>query len=151
MRLNLAAIALGCTIAAAATCFAVPMTTGLQSTKTAATTVAFDPSVARPMKAADLKKKIDSGEHVVIVDGRDDLAGEVVKGAVQVTEMHLVEWSEKAPKDVPIVFYCTCDDDGIAISDVVGLQNLGFTNAYYLEGGLEAARKAGIPVVKPAE
>lgn len=112
---------------------------------------AFDASVARPMKAEELKKRLDAGEKVLVVDGRSELDGQIVKGAVQVTMENLVSWSDSAPKDVPLVFYCTCDDDGVAISDVVGLQNLGFTNAYYLQGGLDAARKAGIPVVKPGE
>jgi rhodanese-related sulfurtransferase len=140
MQFKTLALALGVVLAA------VPV---LARPQTATTT--FDPSVARPMKAEELKKRLDAGERVVVVDGRDELDGEIVKGAVQVTEMQLVEWSDTAPKDVPLVFYCTCEDDGIAINDVVGIQNLGFTNAYYLEGGLEAARKAGIPIVKPAE
>lgn len=120
----------------------------------AATAIAdtpFDPSVARSMEATELKKLLDEGKPVVIVDGRDDLAGEMVTMAVQVTEEQLVGWSETATKDHPIVFYCTCDDDGIAIGDVLGLQNLGFRNAFYLKGGLEAARVAGIPIVKPAK
>jgi rhodanese-related sulfurtransferase len=137
MRPNLTLLALVLALVAAGSVVARPQA------------AAFDPSVARPMKAEDLKKKLDAGEKVVVVDGRDDLDGQIVKGAVQVSEMQLVPWSEKAPKDVPLVFYCTCTDDGIAIGDVVGLQNLGFTNAYYLEGGLDAARKAGIAVVKP--
>ena len=79
------------------------------------------------------------------------MGGEIVTKAVQVTEEQLVAWSETATKEHPIVFYCTCDDDGIAIGDVLGLQNLGFKNAWYLKGGLEAARAAGIPIVKPAQ
>ena len=111
----------------------------------------FDPSVARPITAEALKKKLDAGEKVMIVDGRSELDGEIVKGAVQVPYEKLVGWSDSAPKDTTLVFYCTCPDDEIAIDDVTGLQNLGgFTNAYYLKGGLEAARKAGIPIVKPA-
>ena len=117
---------------------------GLQSTPTAAA-----PPEPRPMKAADLKKWIDAGKPVTIVDAREELDGEIVKGAVQVTDVQLVNWSETAPKDSPIVFYCTCEHDELAIDAVVGMENLGFTNTYYLEGGLEAARKAGIPVVKP--
>jgi rhodanese-related sulfurtransferase len=146
MRSHLAALAAVITLVVAATCLAGPQSSG---TSVAAT--AFDPSVARPMTAEELKKRMDAGERVVVVDGREDLAGEIVKGAVQVTEEQLVGWSEKAPKDVPLVFYCTCPDDEIAISDVVGLQNLGVTNAYYLKGGLDAARKAGIPVVAPGK
>ena len=93
---------------------------------------------------------IDAGKPVAIVDAREELDGEILKGAVQVTEMQLVNWSESAPKDSPIVFYCTCEHDELAIDAVVGMENLGFTNTYYLEGGLEAARKAGIAIVKPA-
>jgi rhodanese-related sulfurtransferase len=150
MRSNRIVLAACIAITAAATCFAGPLATAPQTGGAAAPATKFDPSVARPMSADDLKKQIDTGSHVVIVDAREDLAGEIVKGAVQVTDDQLVAWSDKAPKDVPLVFYCTCDDDGLAIGEVVGLQNLGFTNAYYLKGGLEAARKAGIPIVKPA-
>ena len=107
------------------------------------------PPAPRPMKAEELKKLIDEGKPVAIVDAREELDGEILKGAVQVTEMQLVGWSDTAPKDTPIVFYCTCEHDELAIDAVVGMENLGFTNTYYLEGGLEAARKAGIPIVKP--
>ena len=109
----------------------------------------FDPSVARGLTAAELKTMLDAGKKVVIVDGRDELDGEMIKGAVQVTEEHLVNWSDSAPKDTPIVFYCTCDDDGIGIADVLAMQNLGFKNTFYLKGGLDAARAAGIPIVAP--
>ncbi len=138
--MKFSALVVLCVIAMAATTFAA---------QDAAKSAPLDPSVARPMKAEELKKRIDAGEKVVVVDGRSQLDGEIMKGAVHVTEEDLVSWSDSAPKDVPLVFYCTCEDDGIAINDVIGLQNLGFTNAYYLEGGLEAARKAGIPVIKP--
>src|SRR6185369_30525 len=120
-------------VAVVATVFA-PSPTRAQTGSAAA----FDASVARPMKADDLKKHLDAGETVVIVDGRSELDGMIVKGAVQVTEEGLVAWSDSASKTAPLVFYCTCDDDGIAIADVLGMQNLGFTNAYYLQGGLEA-------------
>ena len=135
MRLIVAVLALGFVFA------------GLQFTPTAA--AGFAPPEPRPMKAEELKKWIDAGKPVAIVDAREELDGEIVKGAVQVTDMQLVAWSEKAPKDSPIVFYCTCEHDELAIDAVVGMENLGFSNTYYLEGGLEAARKAGIPIVKP--
>jgi rhodanese-related sulfurtransferase len=114
------------------------------------TSQAAAPPAPRPMKAEELKKLIDAGKPVAIVDAREELDGEILKGAVQVTEVQLVNWSETAPKDSPIVFYCTCEHDELSIDAVLGMENLGFTNVYYLEGGLEAARKAGIPIVKPA-
>lgn len=109
----------------------------------------FDSSVARPMTADALKARIAKGEKVVIVDARSELDGEIIKNAVHVPDEQLVAWSDTAPKDVPIVIYCTCEHDEAAIGEVLGLQNLGFTNAYVLEGGLAAAKKAGIDVVTP--
>jgi len=135
MRLNAVILSIVCLISAA--------TAGLAGDPP------FDPSVARGMTAGELKGMLDHGKKVLIVDGRDDLAGEIIKGAVQVTEEHLVIWSDTAPKDIPIVFYCTCDDDGIGIANVMAMQNLGFKNTFYLKGGLDAARAAGIPVVAP--
>ena len=59
-------------------------------------------------------------------------------------------WSRNIPKDAYIVTFCTCDDDGLAIEAVLALQKLGFTNAYALQGGLDAARAAGVPTGRPS-
>ena len=67
MRLIVAVLALGFVFA------------GSQFTPTAG---AFAPPEPRPMKAEDLKKWIDAGKAVTIVDAREELDGEIVKGAV---------------------------------------------------------------------
>jgi rhodanese-related sulfurtransferase len=99
--------------------------------------------------ASELKQRLDRGDKIFIVDARHDLAGQVIKGAVQVTSDKLESWAKTVDKNAVIVTYCTCPHDEAADAAMHKLRELGFNNAYSLAGGLDAARKAGIEIVAP--
>lgn len=100
--------------------------------------------------ASDLKQRLDRGEKVIILDARHDLAGQIIKGAVQVTSDKLESWAKDVDKSAVIVTYCTCPHDEAADAEMTKLRDMGFASSYSLAGGLDAARKAGIEIVAPS-
>lgn len=120
------------------------------SAKTADSKASAD--AAKPsITAKDLKQRLDKGEKITILDARSDLGGQILKGALHVPMDKLEEWAKDVDKNAVIVTYCTCPHDEAADSEVVKLRQMGFQNAYALSGGLDAARSAGLEVVKPAD
>ena len=101
--------------------------------------------------AKDLKRQLDGGEKITIIDARHDLGGQILKGAVHVPIDKLEEWTRDVDKSSVIVTYCTCPHDEAADAEVQKLQMLGFKKAYALTGGLDAARAAGLEVVTPSD
>jgi rhodanese-related sulfurtransferase len=113
---------------------------------TAAAAARPDPSVARRMKASEARRRQQRRAKIVFLDTRATVDGDAIEGAYNVPVEVVEAWARRVPKSALIVAYCTCEDDGLAVDAVVALQRLGFTNAYVLEGGLDAARAAGIPM-----
>ena len=103
------------------------------------------------INAKDLKLRLDKGEKITIIDARHELGGQILKGALHVPMDKLDDWAQDADKDQVIVTYCTCPHDEAADAEVQKLQKMGFKNAFALSGGLEAARLAGLEVVKPGD
>jgi rhodanese-related sulfurtransferase len=103
------------------------------------------------MTAKDLKQRLDKGEKIVILDAREGLNGQIIKGAIHLPEDKLEEWAKTADKTTVIVTYCTCPHDEAAESEVHKLRQMGFPKTYSLKGGLDAARAAGIEIVAPKE
>lgn len=103
------------------------------------------------LSAADLKARLDRNQSVIILDARTDLSGQIIKGAIHVPLSKVEEWARGADKKAVIVTYCTCPHDEAAEAETTKLRDLGFENAFTLSGGLDAARKAGLEVVVPAE
>jgi rhodanese-related sulfurtransferase len=105
----------------------------------------FDPSVARSMTAVDVRRRQQRKARIVFIDTRDPVDGDAIAGAYNVPLGVVEAWARRVPKTTFVVAYCTCEDDGLAREAVLALQRMGFTNAYVLAGGLDAARAAGIP------
>ena len=103
------------------------------------------------MSAKDLKQRLEKGEKIVIIDAREGLNGQIIKGALHLPENKLKEWANTADQAAVIVTYCTCPHDEAAESEVEMLRKWGFQNAFSLTGGLKAALAAGIEVVVPKE
>jgi len=103
------------------------------------------------ISATDLKQRLDKGEHIVILDARSQPTGLMINGAIHVPVSGIEEWAKTADKKTVIVSYCTCPHDEAADSEVEKLRALGFSNAFSLTGGLDAARTAGIAVVEVPE
>ena len=74
---------------------------------TAASAEAFDAKVARRMDATELKKRMDAGEKVIVIDTRASFSGPMAKGAEHVTYDKLDAWAKEHAKDALIVAYCT--------------------------------------------
>jgi rhodanese-related sulfurtransferase len=103
------------------------------------------------LSATDLKEKVDKKEGVIILDARQKLFGEIIKGAIHVPLFQVEEWAKTADKNATIVAYCTCPHDETSLMVVQILREMGFQNSFSLVGGLGAARKAGLEIVVPTE
>ncbi|MGH9425542.1 MAG: rhodanese-like domain-containing protein [Terriglobia bacterium] len=101
------------------------------------------------MTAKDLKARLDKGDKVIIIDAREELGGQILKGAFHVPADKLEVWAKNADKSAVIVTYCTCPHDEAADAEMHSLLKMGFKKAYSLTGGMDAARAAGIEVVTP--
>jgi rhodanese-related sulfurtransferase len=107
---------------------------------------------AKPQIAAkELKQRLDNGERIVVIDARHELGGQILKGAIHVPMDRLEAWAKDVDKKTVIVTYCTCPHDEAADAEVKTLRQMGFSDAYALSGGLDAARAAGLEVVAPSE
>ena len=88
---------------------APPATTQAAPQATAPPQQAFDPKVARRISADDIKKRMDAGEKIIIIDTRSKFTGPMVKGAAHVTGDQLEAWTKEKgiAKDAFILAYCT--------------------------------------------
>jgi hypothetical protein len=68
---------------------------------------AFDPKVARRITADEVKKRMDAGDKIIIIDTRSKFTGPMVKGAKHVPGDQLDAWAKDVPKDTFILAYCT--------------------------------------------
>ena len=70
---------------------------------------AFDPKVARRISADEIKKRMEAGQKVIIIDTRSKFTGPMVKGAEHVTGDQLEAWvkGKGIAKDAFILAYCT--------------------------------------------
>jgi len=67
----------------------------------------FDPAIARRVTVDDVKKWLDEGTKIRIIDTRSAFTGAMVKGAEIVPDAKLTEWAKDLAKDTLIVAYCT--------------------------------------------
>jgi rhodanese-related sulfurtransferase len=111
----------------------------------------YSDPVKHEINGKDLKARMDKNESVVILDARSHLNGQMIKGAVHVPASKLEEWAKTADKNAIIVTYCTCPHDEAAEEEMHQLRDLGFTSAFSLKGGLEAARAAGLEIIPVSE
>ncbi|HEV8483688.1 MAG TPA: rhodanese-like domain-containing protein [Blastocatellia bacterium] len=124
---------------------------GVAWIETGSTSTSDDGVSNYEMSAKDLKQRLDKGEKIVILDAREGLNGQIIKGAIHLPEDKLEEWAKTADKATVIVTYCTCPHDEAAESEVHKLRQMGFPKTFSLKGGLDAARAAGIEIVAPKE
>lgn len=134
-------------VAAAVAAIAAPVMPGTAaaSSDVVVATTAADPA-PKMMTGEQVRKKQLKKAKITFLDTRSSIDGDVIDGAYNVTPDLVSAWAARVPKTTLIVAYCTCDDDGLAIQAVQNLQQMGFTNAFVLHGGLESARAAGVPM-----
>jgi membrane protein DedA with SNARE-associated domain/rhodanese-related sulfurtransferase len=108
------------------------------------------------LEPEELKRMIDSGNPVFIVDLRHPLDylpdPRVLPGAVRFTPDKLVENSEEIPRDRDIVLYCTCPSEATAAKMAMNLRKLGIYRVRPLRGGFDVWKQKGFPLeeIQPA-
>ena len=103
----------------------------------------------------ELKRRIDAGEDIIIVDLRHalefDAEPQTIYGAVHMDPADLEEAVEVIPRDREIVLFCSCPNEATAAQMALRLQNRGITRIRPLAEGLDGWRKRGFPMQGPNE
>jgi membrane protein DedA with SNARE-associated domain/rhodanese-related sulfurtransferase len=105
--------------------------------------------------AEDLKRRMDAGEDVVVVDLRSALEVEAepdtIPGAVRMDAADLEEAFEVIPRDREIVVFCSCPNEATSARVALRLRALGITQIRPLADGLAAWRRHGFPLQAPKQ
>jgi membrane protein DedA with SNARE-associated domain/rhodanese-related sulfurtransferase len=107
--------------------------------------------ISARLEPAELKRWLDQGEDVFIVDLRhpDDLKDEpfTLPGALHIAPQTLAERGHEIPRDRDIVLYCACrPSDATAVKTATTLQKLGIERARPLRGGYYEWKRLGFPL-----
>jgi len=98
----------------------------------------------------ELKKRLDAGEDVVVVDLRHpielDADPQTIWGAVRMDPGDLEEAIEVIPRDREIILFCSCPNEATAAQMALRLRDQGITRIRPLAEGLEGWRKRGFPM-----
>jgi len=97
---------------------------------------------------ADVKRRIDAGEHFVLVDVREEsefAAGHAPRAVHMSKGVIERDIETKVPdKATPLVLYCGGGFRSALATD--NLQKMGYTNAISMDGGWRGWTQAGLPV-----
>jgi rhodanese-related sulfurtransferase len=102
------------------------------------------------LEPEELKRMLDAGEPVYIVDLRHPL--ELVPdpftlpGAHHVSPDALAQRSSEIPLDRDIVLYCTCPSEATAARTAMTLHRLGIDRVRPLRGGYDEWKRLGFPL-----
>jgi membrane protein DedA with SNARE-associated domain/rhodanese-related sulfurtransferase len=100
--------------------------------------------------AIELKRRLDAGDHLVIVDLRTALdietAPYAIPGACRIAPEALQHPHHAIPRGSEVVFYCAEPREATSARMALRLAANGFNNVHPLSGGLEAWRQAGFTV-----
>jgi membrane protein DedA with SNARE-associated domain/rhodanese-related sulfurtransferase len=98
----------------------------------------------------ELKRRLDAGDPLVIVDLRTALDAATVPykvpGARLIDPRELQHPHHTIPRGSEVVFYCAEPREATSARVALRAAAIGFTNVRPLRGGLEAWREAGLPV-----
>ena len=101
------------------------------------------------MTVEELKKMMEEGATVVIVDTNEEMNYKMkhIKGAVHFPWVKVIGKPDPLPKNKLLVLYCGCIGEE-ASEDVAQqlMKDYGFTNIKVLDGGLMRWIKLGYPV-----
>jgi rhodanese-related sulfurtransferase len=96
----------------------------------------------------EIKKRMDSGEKLILVDTREDLewANGHVPGAIHLGKGVIERDIEKTIPDhnSPVVLYCGGGFRSALAAD--NLQKMGYTNVISMDGGWRGWTESGYPV-----
>jgi rhodanese-related sulfurtransferase len=103
------------------------------------------------LEPQDLKRMMDDGEPVFIVDLRHPLDylpdPRTLPGALSLTPDKLMEHRERIPRDQEVVLFCTCPSEATAAKMALRLREMGIHRVRPLRGGYEEWKKLGYPLV----
>ena len=98
----------------------------------------------------ELRRRLDAGDHLVIVDLRTALDIETapygIPGARLISPGALDDPHQLIPKDTEVVFYCAEPREATSARMALLLDSHGYKNVHPLSGGLEGWRQAGFAV-----
>lgn len=123
---------------------AVPAGAQAPATAPAASQKIIDDPASLPVAAA--RKLVAERGDVVLVDVRapQEFAQGYVEGSRNVPFIDLMEGRHALPKDKPILLICSIG--GRSFAAVQLLQEKGYTQVYNLDGGINAWRRATLPL-----
>ena len=102
------------------------------------------------LEPEELKRQMDAGEPVYIVDLRHPL--ELVPdpftlpGAVHVSPEAIAARAHEIPRDRDVVLYCTCPSEATAAKTAMMLHKLGVERVRPLRGGYDEWKRRGYPL-----
>lgn len=98
----------------------------------------------------ELKRQLDSGQPVFIVDLRHPLEllpdPFTLPGALHLSPEALAERIHEIPRDRDVVLYCTCPSEATAAKTAMTLHKLGIERVRPLRGGYDEWKRLGYPL-----
>ena len=105
---------------------------------------------ASRLEPEELKRHIDSGEPIYIVDLRHPLEltddPHTLPGARTVAAAAVRHWAADVPRDTDVVVFCSCPGEITAAKIALELQKFGIERVRPLKGGYDAWKLLGYPV-----
>jgi membrane protein DedA with SNARE-associated domain/rhodanese-related sulfurtransferase len=105
---------------------------------------------ASRLEPADLKRQLDSGEPIYIVDLRHPLEllpdPFTLPGALHLSPDELTSRHREIPRDRDVVLYCTCPSEATAAKTAMTLNKLGIDRVRPLRGGFDEWKRLGFPL-----
>ena len=105
---------------------------------------------AARVEPEELKRQLDAGESVFIVDLRHPLEllpdPFTLPGAVRFSPEALATRHDEIPRDRDIVLYCTCPSEATAAKTAMALHRLGVERVRPLRGGFDEWKRLGFPI-----
>jgi membrane protein DedA with SNARE-associated domain/rhodanese-related sulfurtransferase len=106
--------------------------------------------VASRLEPEELKRQLDAGEEVFIVDLRHplELASDpfTLPGALHFSPEKLAARQHEIPRDRDIVLFCSCPSEATAAKTAMTLHKLGIQRVRPLRGGYDEWKRLGFPV-----
>jgi membrane protein DedA with SNARE-associated domain/rhodanese-related sulfurtransferase len=106
--------------------------------------------IASRLEPEELKKQLDAGEQVYIIDLRHPM--ELVPdpftlpGAIHFSPDDLRARSSEIPRDRDIVLFCSCPSEATAAKTAMTLHKLGLERVRPLRGGYDEWKRLGFPL-----
>ncbi len=105
---------------------------------------------AARLEPEELKRQLDAGEQVFIVDLRHPLEllpdPFTLPGALHFSPESLAARHSEIPRDRDVVLFCTCPSEATAAKTAMALHKLGIERVRPLRGGFDEWKRLGFPL-----